>query len=223
MKATGYKMKRSNNHCQNSNGSRMFDSAISKSEVHTKQTTARRQLRGLLMLSLTFLLSGCTQASLKELPTFWSGKSKESSFKEASFTELSKSETATLTIWHESFEEAQAASRESGKPILADFTGSDWCTWCIKLKNDVFETSEFKKWASENVILVELDYPKRGIQSPAIRRQNAELKDRYAIKGYPTVLLLDSEGERLGKLGYMKSPSDWISKAESFLSKSAKP
>lgn len=165
-----------------------------------------------------FLFAGCTQSTLRDLPSFLSYKSKG-----PSFAELSQSETTKLTIWHESLEEAQAASLESGKPILADFTGSDWCTWCIKLKKDVFETPEFKSWASENVTLLELDYPKRGIQSPAIRKQNSELKDRYAIQGYPTVLLLDDQGEIMGKLGYMKTPTEWIAKAESFLRKSAQP
>ena len=175
-------------------------------------------LGALTTICIALFLAGCTQSTLRDLPSFLQNKSKD-----PSFAELSKSETSTLTIWHESFEEAQAASLESGKPILADFTGSDFCTWCIKLKKDVFETSEFKSWASENVTLLELDYPKRGIQTPAIRRQNSELKDRYKIQGYPTVLLLDSEGEVMGKLGYMNSPTEWISKAESFLNKSAQP
>ena len=55
------------------------------------------------------------------------------------------------------------------------------------------------------------------MQASEINRQNAELKDRYNIEGYPTVLLLDSSGQVLGKLGYMNNPTEWIATAESYL------
>lgn len=120
-----------------------------------------------------------------------------------------------LTIWHESMEAAQRVSAETGKPILADFTGSDWCGWCIKLKEDVFEQPEFKAWARDNVVLLELDYPKRSRQSAEIRAQNQELAQRYQIQSYPTVLLLDTDGTVLGRMGYESSPATWITKLES--------
>lgn len=123
----------------------------------------------------------------------------------------------TLTIWHESFEDAKAAAQSSGKPILADFTGSDWCHWCVKLKEDVFEKDEFKKWARDKVILLELDYPKRSSQDPAIKQQNAKLAKQYNIAGYPTVLLMSPDGQVLGKLGYNSEVSKWIDSANSIL------
>ena len=167
------------------------------------------------LLAALIFSSGCNSSSIRDLP-FLRSAQKDS----ISFDPESNSNSVTLTLWHESFEAALQASAETGKPILADFTGSDWCTWCIKLKEDVFETPEFKEWARENVILLELDYPKRSMQSAAIKKQNSELRKRYRISSYPTVLLLDSRGEVLGKLGYDKSPTAWISSANARLSDS---
>jgi len=112
-----------------------------------------------------------------------------------------------------------ASPRSNDKLILADFTGSDWCHWCVKLKKDVFETPEFKSWANENVVLLELDYPRNGSQPAPIREQNQMLKSRYNISSYPTVLLLDAEGRVRAKMGYEqgKTPSQWVQIAESRL------
>lgn len=160
-------------------------------------------------LGSLILAFGCSASSLRELPFLRAAEKTEATFEES----LADSRSVELTIWHDSFEVALEASRETGKPILADFTGSDWCTWCVKLKRDIFETTEFKSWARDNVILLELDYPKRTMQSMEIRKQNKELAERYRISGYPTVLFLDSEGEVLGKLGHMSRPADWIGSA----------
>jgi thioredoxin-related protein len=165
----------------------------------------QRILASLICLSiLSFLpgLIGCTSSSFKTM------------FRK-DVADLR--ESIPLTAWNDSYEAALKESEATGKPVLADFTGSDWCQWCVKLKRDVFETEEFKQWADENVVLLELDYPKRSQQSPEIARQNAQLKDRYNIKSYPTVLLLDSSGQVLGELGYMSTPQEWIATAQSFL------
>ena len=182
-----------------------------------ERTALTQVAHGIFFCLLIAVISsmGCNRTSIRDLP-FLRSTQKDS----ISFDSNSGSNSVKLTLWHESFEAALQASAETGKPILADFTGSDWCSWCIKLKEDVFETPEFKEWARENVILLELDYPKRSMQSAAIRKQNSELKKRYGITGYPTVLLLDSEGEVLGKLGYDKSPTTWISTAAAHLSDS---
>ncbi len=127
-------------------------------------------------------------------------------------------EPATSSIWHDSYESAIEESLKTGKPILADFTGSDWCHWCVKLKTDVFETETFKNWAQDNVVLLELDFPKRGLQAPKIKQQNQELANRFQIQSYPTVLFLDSKGGKIGTLGYLKDPEIWITQAEIQLS-----
>jgi protein disulfide-isomerase len=179
------------------------------------------------MVSAMLIASGCNKSSLKDLAPLRPNKpSDEIQFGNSSGSSSgsssgdSEADSLTLTVWHDSMDAAMEASAETGKPILADFTGSDWCGWCTKLKNDVFETREFKQWARENVILLELDYPKRLSQPAAIKQQNAELKSRYSINGYPTVLLLSSDGSPIGKrLGYRDNPTDWISSAEFELQK----
>ena len=123
--------------------------------------------------------------------------------------------------WLTSWEEAAAASKKSGKPILADFTGSDWCGWCIKLREEVFDTEAFKKWAVENVVLLELDFPRRKAQSEELKKQNAELRDKFGIRGYPTILFLDTDGKELGRSGYKRGgPDAWIAHAETQIKKS---
>jgi thioredoxin-related protein len=92
--------------------------------------------------------------------------------------------------WFTSLSEAQAEARKSSKPILADFTGSDWCPWCIRLRSEVFNTKQFKDWAAKNVVLLELDFPRYKHQDAATKKANAELAAKYKIQGFPTVLFL---------------------------------
>jgi len=132
----------------------------------------------------------------------------------ASYTSSDKRENEAQ--WLKSYDQAVQISKQTGRPILADFTGSNWCGFCIKLKKEVFETPSFKKWAAENVVLLELDYPRPNLQPDWIKKQNHELKNRYSqqIEGYPTILFLDSQGDVLGSQGYMRGgPARWIAVA----------
>jgi protein disulfide-isomerase len=123
--------------------------------------------------------------------------------------------TAQESSWLTSFEDAKAAAKKDQKVILADFTGSDWCGWCIKLKNEVFSKPEFQTWAEKNVILLELDYPKSVPQSDEVKAQNKELAKKYGIKGYPTILFLDADGKQVGTLGYKPGgPAAWTKLAD---------
>jgi thioredoxin-related protein len=121
-------------------------------------------------------------------------------------------------VWHESIDQALQESSTTGKPVLALFTGSDWCKYCVMLKSDVFDSDSFGNWAKDRVILLSLDYPKRSLQSSQIQQQNEELSKRYKISGYPTVLFLDSQGNVIGKgPGHMKDPQAWINEANAAL------
>lgn len=127
---------------------------------------------------------------------------------------------ASAEAWLTSWDEAAAASKKSGKPILMDFTGSDWCIWCQKLKKEVFTTPEFEAWAAKNVVLLELDYPRSTPQPEAVKKQNASLAEKYNIEGYPTVLFVDASGKVLGQTGYEKGgPVAWTSGAEKLMKK----
>ncbi len=121
-------------------------------------------------------------------------------------------------VWHESYAKAVEESKATGKPILATFSGSDWCHWCVKLKDEVFARAEFTRWAKQNVVLLELDYPKRSAQRTEIRQQNQQLAQRYGIDSYPTILFLNTHGEVLGKSSYVRGgPAAWTAKADAVL------
>lgn len=137
---------------------------------------------------------------------------------------LALASLATLSLateglkWLTSYSEAVKLSKKTKKPILADFTGSDWCTWCIRLHKEVFDQPAFAKWAKKNVILLELDYPQAKPQPAAIKKQNSDLQQKYQIQGYPTVLFLDHTGKVLGQYGYDRGgPPVWIKKAEEMI------
>jgi protein disulfide-isomerase len=125
--------------------------------------------------------------------------------------QLRAAEPAAGGGWGESYPQALAESKKSGKPILADFTGSDWCGYCIALKKEVFDTPVFKDWAAKNVILLELDFPRRKPQAPEIKQQNEKLSQQFSIEGFPTILILDGAGKKIGELGYQEGgPEKWI-------------
>ena len=121
---------------------------------------------------------------------------------------------STSTKWFDSYENAHRESLRTGKPILAAFTGSDWCGPCISLKKKVFDSPEFQTWSDEKVVLLELDFPKKTNQDPKLKTQNTGLARKYDIKGYPTVLFLDANGDSMGKLGHSTDAKQWIASAE---------
>jgi len=125
--------------------------------------------------------------------------------------------------WGQNHRAAMAEAKRSGKPVLANFTGSDWCPYCIKLEKEVFDTDEFKKWAAENVVLLMLDFPQRTRQPAAIAKQNQALQEKYGVGGFPTVLLLDADGEVLAKTGYFEGGAQhWIENIDATV-QAAKP
>lgn len=132
--------------------------------------------------------------------------------------------------WYVNIDEAYAESQETGKPILANFTGSDWCHWCKKLTAAVFVHDEFKNWAKENVILLELDFPRRKKLPENIRGQNASLQQAFGVRGYPTVWLFDLEKDpggkfmvsALGKTGYNKTVPEFTGAIEQMIAQRKK-
>ena len=105
--------------------------------------------------------------------------------------------------WHTDFDAAKTLAAKEGKDLLVDFTGSDWCGWCIKLRKEVFDQEAFKKGVFDHFVLVELDFPRdRSKLSKETRAQNEQLKNRFAIRGFPTILLCDAEGRPYARTGY---------------------
>ncbi len=102
----------------------------------------------------------------------------------------------------DSFEQAKKEAAAFKQPIFAFFTGSDWCPWCMKLRSEVIDTKAFEKFAADNLILFEADFPHDKKVSSGVKKQNAELKAKYGVRGFPTVVLVDAEGKELGTTGY---------------------
>ncbi len=127
---------------------------------------------------------------------------------------------ASAAPWLESYDNAIATARRTGKTVLANFTGSDWCGWCIRLDKEVFSTPRFQQWADQNVVLLKLDYPRRRAQSPALKHRNEQLARKFRVGGFPTILFIDANGAVVGRSGYRKGgPGPWIGHAGKFVAK----
>jgi len=117
--------------------------------------------------------------------------------------------------WTTDLPKAQARAKEEKKMVMLDFTGSDWCGWCIKLHNEVFSKPEFADYAKKNLVLVEVDFPRKKKLSAAQVKVNDALQQKYKIEGYPTIIVLNGEGKKIGELGYMPGgPKAFIAELE---------
>jgi protein disulfide-isomerase len=110
--------------------------------------------------------------------------------------------------WMTNYEQGQQEAKASNKLVLLDFTGSDWCGWCTVLDREIFSQPQFKEYASKNLVLVEVDFPKKKQVSAATREQNERLLMRYQVQGFPTIIVLNSEGKMVAELGYMQGGPD---------------
>ncbi len=132
---------------------------------------------------------------------------------------------AQTLVWRNDMNEAIQISEQTKKPLMLFFTGSDWCGWCIRLQNEVFQKPEFITWANENVVLVEVDFPRKPYFSAEIQAQNQELQQFFGIAGYPTVWFVNAtkkDGKvmfgKLGSTGYIAGgPSVWLNTANGIL------
>ena len=153
-----------------------------------------------------------------------------------SFTTTNKeaiTENVNELSWFTDFQKADAESKKTGKPIFGFFTGSDWCGWCTRLKANVFAKDDFKKWAKESVILLELDFPRKTPISDDLKKQNRELGQKFQVSGYPTGIFINSQYNSEGKLELNElgrhavqlkpgtrqfvSPNTWIAEANKIL------
>ncbi|MGN0835552.1 MAG: thioredoxin family protein [Candidatus Spyradosoma sp.] len=113
--------------------------------------------------------------------------------------------TSTPAGWLDDFEAAKKLAAAENKLLFVDFTGSDWCGWCIRLEKEVLSKKEFLDGVKDQFVLVFVDSPRdKKLLSPAAAKQNAELVERYGIRGFPTVLILTPEGDELAKTGYRR-------------------
>lgn len=110
--------------------------------------------------------------------------------------------TAKASDWETDFTRASTNAAKMGQYMLLDFSGSDWCGWCIKLDQEVFSQNEFKQYAKDNLVCVLLDFPRKTKQSNATKEQNQRLAKKYGVRGFPTVIVLAPDGSLAGQTGY---------------------
>lgn len=99
-----------------------------------------------------------------------------------------------------------------------DFTGSDWCPGCIELKKKIFDTRQFQAYAAKKLVLVEVDFPDKKPQPAALKKANDNLSKKFEVDGYPTQIVLDSNGKEIArKTGYEGESTekyiDWLEKS----------
>lgn len=100
--------------------------------------------------------------------------------------------------WMTDLEAAKAKAAAENKAVLVDFTGSDWCGWCIRLRQQVLDTPAFEQYAKDKFVLMEVDLPQNPKFDPALRARNEQIAQQYAVSGFPTVMVLTPEGEVVG-------------------------
>ena len=119
-------------------------------------------------------------------------------------------------IWQTDYKQALAQAAKEKKQVLLDFTGSDWCPYCVQMDKEVLNQPDFKTFAANKLILVKLDFPRKKQLPPVEAEQNQKLQEEYAIEGFPTYVLLDSAGKEVRReVGYLEGgPKEFIKWAE---------
>jgi protein disulfide-isomerase len=125
---------------------------------------------------------------------------------------------AAEATWLTDLPKAEAQAKSENKIVLMDFTGSDWCGWCIKFNKEVLSTPEFAEYAAKNLVLVEVDFPRKKEQSAELKKANRALGSKYKADGYPTFVVLNKEGKEIGRQGGYSAggPKAFIAKLEGF-------
>jgi len=106
-------------------------------------------------------------------------------------------------------------ARAENKVVMLDFTGSDWCGWCMRLKSEVFDQPQFARFSQASLILVEVDFPRHKALAPVEQAANMALSRQFKIEGYPSIVVLNAAGKELGRTGYLPGgPRAFIAELE---------
>jgi len=166
----------------------------------------------LAVATLSFSLTSCNEPKAKtEKPT---------PAKAAVKAEVAKPVENKEAVWLTDFEAAKKLAKAENKPIFIDFSGSDWCHWCVKLDKEVFSKPEFIKYANDNLILFLADFPRTKQQSEKVQTQNRALMAQYQVRGFPTIIVLNSKAEKIGQMSYQPDgPVKYVESIKTVLGK----
>lgn len=132
------------------------------------------------------------------------------------FAVASFAATSTPKGFTDNLDEALKRAKENKRYVVAVFSGSDWCGWCKKLEKEILSTDTFRKGAEGKYELVYIDNPRnKDLLSEHGKKNNEKLTDKYEIRGFPSVLVLDADGKKVAELGYEKAgPAKFLEKLE---------
>jgi len=118
--------------------------------------------------------------------------------------------------WETDLKKAQEQAKASNKLVFLDFTGSDWCGWCMRLDKEILSKPAFKEYATKNLVLVEVDFPRRKEQALELKKQNQGLAEQYQVQGFPTIVVLNGSGQKVWRYdGYFaEGPEAFIAQLE---------
>ena len=111
-------------------------------------------------------------------------------------------QAAQKITWTTNYQQAVSQAQQGNKHIFLFFTGSDWCGWCKKFENEALSTPQFAQGVGERFVFVEVDFPMSKALPADLQKQNADLKKKYGVTGYPTVVILDSAQNFVAETGY---------------------
>ncbi len=106
--------------------------------------------------------------------------------------------------WISNIEQAVETAGKENRSVLVNFTGSDWCSWCFRLRDEVFTMPAFAEYSSSALVLVEIDFPKKKVLPDDVKRYNEGVLRKYGVRGFPTVILLNGKGEEIARTGYVQ-------------------
>ncbi len=113
--------------------------------------------------------------------------------------------------WNDKIEDGIALGKKENKPIFLLFTGSDWCPWCVKLEKELLSSKEVQDYL-KGLVLIKLDYRRK--KDPVSKEREKYILDnkkKYGVKGFPTIILIDSKGNVKDKIGYQKvTPAQYV-------------
>lgn len=120
--------------------------------------------------------------------------------------------------WDTNLMAAQEDAATEGKNLFVYFAGSDWCGWCDRFHREILTTSRFEGYLEENFVPVLIDFPRDIQQTEEQKEANEALAVRMGIEGFPTVIIMDGNGNELGRLGYLPGgPNNYISEVRSLV------